>query len=92
MKKLYRYHLDCGRMGDLDSVFIATDDDVMAVIGKNAHFGDVFGKHSDIVSTNDESEFQALSEDQNLIAALLKIFPRGTISGHNPLTLDYDDR
>ena len=51
MNKLYKFHWDCGRMGNLDGVFIAEPKEIEALIGKEIHFGEVLGKHSDIQGT-----------------------------------------
>lgn len=36
MKTLYKYNLDCGRMGDIDGIFVADDADVLKTMGKHA--------------------------------------------------------
>ena len=38
---LYKFHWNCGGMGDLDGVFFATQKEISEIIGKH---GEVFGK------------------------------------------------
>lgn len=45
---LFEFYANCGRMGSLDGLFIATQEEVDKAIGKYASFGEVLGKHSDI--------------------------------------------
>lgn len=85
MKKLVKFKWDCGRMGDVESVFITTQEKLEEVYGKRVYFGEILGKHSDIGGTVEENEFTILSEDQEFIKKCLEIFGNETISGHNPL-------
>lgn len=87
MKKLYKFHWDCGRQGDLEGVFIATEKKVSESIGKNAYFGEALGKHSEVYGFLEVGDFSVLSDDQTLIEKLLSIsnFQGGTINGWNPL-------
>lgn len=86
---LYQFHWDCGRMGDLESLFAATPSDVKSLIGKEVYFGEVLGKHSDIHGTIEEGEITLLIEDSDVTATLVKAVGCRTISGHNPF--DYLD-
>ena len=42
-KKLYKFHWDCGRQGDLEGMFIADEQAVADAIGKEAQFGEALG-------------------------------------------------
>tara|TARA_Y100000310_G_scaffold321360_1_gene378878 strand:+ start:3846 stop:4022 length:177 start_codon:yes stop_codon:yes gene_type:complete len=55
MKKLYGFYADFGRMGNLDGIFIAESDDLDAIMGKDIYFGEILGKHSDIILTLEKS-------------------------------------
>lgn len=83
-KKLYSFHWDCRRMGDLTGVFIAEENEVKALIGKEVYFGEVLGKHSEIEGTIDAEDFTVRSDDQDLIAKLMGVFDGGHIDGINP--------
>ena len=88
MNKLYQFHWDCGRMGHLYGLFIAEEADVSEVVGEEIYFGEVLGKHSEIVGTLEEGDLTVKSEDQDLIKKLQGIFG-DHLSGFNPL--DYYD-
>lgn len=85
MKKLYRFFWDCGRMGELESLFVAEEEDFEKCVGIPAYFGEVLGKHSEIEGTLDRSDFEVKSEDQEFIDKLVEIIGSNTISGMNPL-------
>lgn len=89
MKKLYEFNWDCGRMGDLNGLFIADEADVAAIVGKEIYFGEVLGKHSEISGTLDDEDLTVKSDDQDFITKFIEIMGEGTISGYNPL--DYYD-
>lgn len=104
MKKLYSYGLDCGRMGYIESLFVADSKDVEAAIGKNVYFGEILGKHSEIYEDLDWKHLSVLSDDQEKIEWLIEVtrsekdsyvdFETYTINGYNPLTYleeEYDD-
>ena len=79
---------DCGRMGCLESVFIADDVIVKEITSSSSsvYFGEVLGKHSEIYGHIGEAEIEIKSEDQELIAKLEELFGE-TISGHNPVEI-----
>lgn len=87
MKKLYRFEADFGRMGDLQGTFVADDKKVARAIGRKIYFGEVLGKHSEIVLDKlTEQHVSALTDDAEFIAKFEKF---GCASGYNPL--DYLD-
>lgn len=63
MKALYKFHVDCGRMGSLDGIFIAEDAEVQALAGKPVYFGEVLGKHSDVEVDLKAEHFQRITDD-----------------------------
>jgi len=81
--KIFRFHWDCGRMGDVEATFAATQEKVDAAIGKKVSFGEILGKHSDISGTLSEDDFTVLTNNQDFIA---KVVESGLVpTGHNPL-------
>lgn len=85
MLKLYSFCWDCGRMGNLDGLFVAEESEVAKILGKDVYFGEVLGKHSEIYGTIDEEDITVVSDDQEKIEWLVGIL--GTnISGYNPLS------
>ena len=96
MNNLYSFYVDCGRMGSLDGLFIATQEEVDKAIGKEMYFGEVLGKHSDVQGTLGAHEITLVSSDQDKVEWLLGLL--GTcVSGFNPLEYisqddeDYDE-
>lgn len=83
MRKLYKFHWDCGRMGDLVGVFAAEEAAVRAAVGREVYFGEVLGKHSEIYGDVTEDDFEVLTDDQAFIdqAIAYGLLP----TGHNPL-------
>lgn len=84
MKKLYKFTLDCGRMGAVEGLFIAAPEDINDAIGKEVYFGEILGKHSDIYCTFDTKYLSVISEDQEKIKWLEGILGK-SVSGYNPL-------
>jgi len=95
MRNLYSFFWDCGRMGSLDGLFVASPEEVEAAIGREAYFGEVLGKHSEITGTLSESDITLVSDDQDKVEWLVEVTGGNTtISGFNPLEYieeDYDD-
>ena len=84
MQNLYSFYCDCGRSGSLDGLFIATPEQVAQSIGKEAYFGEVLGKHSEVYGTIDEGEIRLVSDDQDKVQ-WLKSLTGANVSGFNPL-------
>lgn len=86
MKNLYSFYWDCGRMGDLQGMFVASPEQIAAIIGRQAYFGEVLGKHSEIYGRVNEQDITLVSDDQEKVAWLLEVTGGfETISGFNPL-------
>lgn len=89
-ERLYRFHLDCGRMGSLGGLFTATEADIKVLIGETVYFGEVLGKHSDISAVMEEEHFKMVSKDPDLV----RLFNKYRLAtGTNPLEIyaDQDD-
>lgn len=102
--KLYRFYWDCGRMGDLDGLFVVDDngDRVLELLLKSdyqVYFGEVLGKHSEVYGTLDADDVELISFDEERVSWLVDLFGGMnsgahwfTITGYNPLdTLDFDE-
>jgi hypothetical protein len=81
---LYRFHWDCGRMGDVEGLFIATQAEVDAAIGKSIYFGEILGKHSEVYGDLEEGDISLVSDDQDKVAWLQELLG-SSLSGYNPL-------
>lgn len=84
-KALYSFFWDCGRMGEVEGLFVSDKKIVENNIGREVYFGEILGKHSEVVGTLDEEDVTIISEDQEKIDWLVGIMGHVTISGFNPL-------
>lgn len=87
--RLYRFHWDCGRQGDVTGVFVASEADVEAAIGKTVSFGEILGKHSDITGTLDAEDLTIVTDDQAFIHKAVE-YGLGQV-GYNPLEYLMED-
>ena len=69
-KLLVQFYWNCGRMGDLEGLFITTEDKLKSWYGREAYFGEVLGKHSEIDGMIEESDFTIKSDNQEFIAKI----------------------
>lgn len=66
--KVWRLAYDCGRMGDIESVFVATEKYVKDMAGHAYYLGEVLGEHSEIEIDVEEQDFECLSSDPAVVA------------------------
>lgn len=83
-KKLFSFFWDCGRMGSLEGLFVATQEDIDRIMGKEIYFGEVLGKHSEIYGNLSEGDLRVIEIDQEAIDKIVAVTGE-TISGFNPL-------
>lgn len=83
MKAVYKMHVDCGRMGELEGVFVATKKQVEKLLssGVEVYFGEVLGKHSEIYGSIEKKEIKLISDEQNVVDVIEK---HELQSGYNP--------
>ena len=81
---LVRFRRDCGRMGEVEGLFVTTRKTLEAAYGIEVCFGEILGKHSDIYGTLAPSDFTLVCDDQPFIDQLVS-YVGEDISGHNPL-------
>ncbi|PWA10945.1 hypothetical protein [Flavobacterium laiguense] len=62
---IYKLSLCCGRMGDLEGVFLATKPQVAKLISSKieVYFGEVLGKHSEIFGAIEKKDLKLLTDD-----------------------------
>lgn len=48
-KKLWKYYVDFGRMGQIASTFFATEEEIEYLKTKTIYLDDVLGKHSEVI-------------------------------------------
>lgn len=87
MKALFKMNFDCGRMGNLNGVFIADTEDVEYLVENKISvlFGEVLGKHSDISGRVAENEISLITTDENVLKVVRE---HDLESGYNPF--DYN--
>ena len=81
----------CGRMGSLDGLFVAEEEELDSIRGSEISFGEALGKHSDVRGSLDEGDISIVSEDQEKIEWLVEVTGGQTISGYNPLDYIEDE-
>lgn len=83
MESLYEFYWDCGRNGELEGIFLATQEKVNALIGKEVYFGEVLGKHPEIYGTIKKEDIKLVTDNQDF---LIMAFDLGVCleSGYNP--------
>ena len=82
-KAVFKFHADCGRMGDLDGVFISTKEKVDKLIESEiqVYFGEVLGKHSEIFGAIEEDEISFVSDNAEAVRIIEE---HNLTSGFNP--------
>lgn len=93
-EKIYEFFVDCKRMGEIEGMFLSTEEEIKSIIGKTIHFGEILGKHSEIDVDMEEGHFKVVTDDQDFIDKAKKIFEiddGGTISGYNPFDYIEDE-
>lgn len=81
-KGIYKFYWDCGRMGEIKSIFVADSEDVENAIGKEVYFGEILGKHSDVNGVLESGEIKLVTIDEHVI----RLFEDFDLKcGYNPL-------
>ena len=83
-KLLVQFFWDWGRMGNVDGIFVTTQEELIKFYGKKVYFGEILGEHSDVQGTLEETDITVLSDDQEFIAKFVEIVGENP-SGYNPL-------
>lgn len=84
MKKgIYKLHFDCGRMGDLEGIFIAPKEhvDILIKEGIEVYFGEVLGKHSEITGPIEKKDITLVSDSLEAINIIEEL---DLETGYNP--------
>jgi hypothetical protein len=78
-------------MGDLEGLFACTKEEYQGLIGATVYFGEVLGKHSDVMCDLSEFNLTVVSDDRDKITVVEELIGTGTISGYNPLEYMSDE-
>lgn len=84
--KLWKFSEDYGRMGDVEGLFIATEEEIDKFLNKRTvFFGEVLGKHSDVdVYFEKGKNLECLNVSTSTVLELLNVLDRRCISGLYP--------
>lgn len=77
MLRLYKFYKSFGRMGELEGLFVASDEEIKHLKGKALDFGEALGKHSEICFAFEKSQIKLVTEDQDFIEKFKEILPNG---------------
>lgn len=80
---VFKMDVSCGRMGNLEGVFVAKKSHVKCLIDNKieVYYGEVLGKHSEIYGPVEEKEITLITEDKSVIDVILA---HDLSSGFNP--------
>ena len=81
-RAIYKFSRFFGRAGDLSGVFVATPEEVAAIVGREVRFGEVLGKHSEVSAVMQTSDFTFVSDDETFVALFDK---HDLATGTNPV-------
>jgi hypothetical protein len=81
MIKLYKFHVNYGRMGNISGIFSIEENELTRYNGKMVYFGEILGKHSDVDYEINKDDFTVLTDDQDFISRFDEM---GCESGYNP--------
>lgn len=94
-KKLYRFHRDFGRMGELEGIFTEEEEIVNKIfeVPYKVYFGEVLGKHSEVYCKINPDDILKLTDVEEAVNVVDKYDLQ---NGYNPfgetfLNLDYEE-
>lgn len=82
-RAIYKLNIDCHRQGSLEGVFIAEKEQIEYLVNNKIeiYFGEVLGKHSQVIVTIDENEIIEVTDNEEFI----KLFEQHDLSsGFSP--------
>lgn len=89
--KLWKFSEDYGRMGNVEGLFIATEEEVdKFLISKEICFGEILGKHSDVSICFEKKDFKCLDVSESTINNLFNALDSRSIAGYNPFESIYE--
>lgn len=69
MKKLWKFEWDSD-YAFIGGLFVATDEEVQSLIGKEIYIGEYEGKHSDVYGTVEEDEITLVSDNPIVVESV----------------------
>jgi len=89
MKVIYKFEADLGRMGELNGVFVTTDDDIKTLVENETYvnFGEALGKHSEVGFNMKSEMFKRVTDNEDFII----LFEEYNLeNGYNPFDYLYE--
>ena len=85
---IYKFNVDCGRQGELDGVFVATDEDIEILVdnGIEVYFGEVLGKHSEVYGKIEYDEVEFVTDDKKVVDLFIE---HGLSTGYSPFDYSF---
>jgi uncharacterized protein YrrD len=77
--------------GQIDSMFLATDEEIEKLNTKEIILGEVLGKHSEVYFFLKEGELRELNVSEETIENLYSVCPNRTLCGYSLLDFLNDD-
>lgn len=88
---LVRFFWDCGRMGDVEGLFVTDEATLEKSYGRHVYFGEILGKHSEIYGNLERGDITLVTDDQDFITRIVDLLG-SDLSGYNPLDkIEYSD-
>lgn len=81
---LWKFYWCCGRSGNLEGLFVATEDEIKQAIGREAYFGEILGKHSEVYGELKKKDITKVELDPETVEKVTNLLGK-TWSGFNPL-------
>lgn len=80
---VYKLNFDCGRMGNLEGLFVAHKNHVKKLIEDklDVYFGEVLGKHSEVYGPIEECDIELVSDSPEVVKVVID---HKLENGHNP--------
>ncbi|PPA87931.1 hypothetical protein C4A76_10670 [Brevibacillus laterosporus] len=72
-KFLWKFYWDWGYSGGLAGLFVASENEIQALVGKSVYFGEVAGKHSEVYGTLEQGDFHKISLDSETIEKVVEV-------------------
>lgn len=68
-KAIFKFWADCGRMGDMEGIFVSTQERVDKLIESKieVYFGECLGKHSEVYGIIEPDEIKMVSNEKEAV-------------------------
>ena len=85
---VYRFHMNYGRHAKIQGIFLAYEYDVRDLVGVTVYFGEIAGKHTEVIRKIDYEDVILVTDDPTAV----HIFERYDLEcGINPFDYSEDE-